>query len=63
MIDFSCLGNGPKKKFAVCSKGLNHLGDNSYRFIEWIEVLRSLGVHKIFLYVLHVHPNVQKVAL
>ena len=63
IIDVSYIGNGPKKKFAVCSKGLNHLGDYSYRFIEWIEVIRSLGVHKIFLYVLQVHPNVQKVLL
>ena len=33
------------------------------RFIEWIEVLRALGVEKIILSVLSVHSNVMKVDL
>ncbi len=37
------------------------MDDTSIRFMEWIEVLRLVGVNKIFLYVLYVHPNVMKV--
>ena len=46
---------------AVCSKSLSHLGDVSTRFIEWIELLRSLQAEKIILSILSVHPNVMKV--
>lgn len=46
---------------AVCSKSLSHLGDVSSRFIEWIELLRSLKAEKIILSILAVHPNVMKV--
>ena len=53
--------SGHKQGFAVCSKSLSHLGDVSMRFIEWIELLRALGVNKIFLKILAVHPNVMKV--
>ena len=53
--------SGDKQGFAVCSKSLSHLGDVSMRFIEWIELLRALGVDKIFLKILAVHPNVMKV--
>ena len=52
---------GAKTGIAVCSKSLSHLGDVSLRFIEWIELLRSLGVEKIILSILSVHPNVMKV--
>ena len=52
---------GHKQGFAVCSKSLSHLGDMSMRFIEWIELLRALGVDKIILKILAVHPNVMKV--
>ena len=53
--------SGHKQGFAVCSKSLSHLGDVSLRFIEWIELLRALGVDKIILKILEVHPNVMKV--
>ena len=53
--------NGVKSGVGVCSKSLSHLGDQSMRFIEWIELLRALGVEKIMLSVLSVHPNVMKV--
>ena len=53
--------SGHKQGFAVCSKSLSHLGDVSMRFIEWIELLRALGVDKIILKILAVHPNVMKV--
>ena len=40
---------------------MSHIDDTSIRFMEWIEVLRLVGVNKIVLYVLDVHPNVMKV--
>ena len=52
---------GEQGGIAVCSKSLSHLGDVSLRFIEWIELLRSLNVDKIILSILSVHPNVMKV--
>ena len=55
--------SGHKQGFAVCSKSLSHLGDVSMRFIEWIELLRALGVDKIILKILAVHPNVMKVTI
>ena len=55
--------SGHKKGVAVCSKSLSHPGDVSMRLIEWIELLRAQGVDKIFLSVLAVHPNVNKVRL
>ena len=53
--------SGQKQGVAVCSKGLSHLGDVSIRLIEWIELLRALGVEKIIFHILAVHPNVMKV--
>ena len=54
----------PKKKFAVCVKGLDFPEDDlSIRLTEWLEVLGSLGADKIFLYNLEVHPNITKVSL
>ena len=51
-----------KKQFAVCVKGLDFLHEDlSIRLVEWIELLGLLGVDKIFLYELEVHPNVSKV--
>lgn len=50
------------KDIAVCVKGLDFLhADLSVKMIEWIELLRILGVDKIFLYKMHVHPNISKV--
>ena len=57
-------GQKAKKEFAVCVKGLDFPTDDlSVRLIEWIELLRAQGVDKIFLSVLAVHPNVNKVRL
>ena len=35
--------------------------ENVKPLIEWIEANLLLGVTKIFVYVLHVHPNIIKV--
>ena len=60
-IYFDRHKSGQKQGIAVCSKALSQPGDVSMRFIEWIELLRAQGVNKIFLSVLAVHPNVNKV--
>jgi hypothetical protein len=60
----------PKEKeeipqFAVCAKALNyfHEVDNSLRIVEWVEMLRILGVSSIHFDVFNVHPNVTKVEI
>ena len=35
--------------------------DVSMRLVEWLEVLRQQGYDTVFVYVVHVHPNVLKV--
>lgn len=56
--------NVPKerKKIAVCVKGLDfYREDLSVKLVEWLELLFLLGVDKVFLYQLQVHPNISKV--
>ena len=55
--------SGEKRGIAVCSKALSQLEDVSLRIIEWIELLRALGVDKIILHILAVHSNVMKVKI
>ena len=49
-----------KKRFIVCAKGhtFPHL-DKSVKMIEYIEILRSLGVD-VSMYHYDVHPNISK---
>lgn len=50
-----------KKKFGVCVKGMSFPTDDlTLKIMEWVEVLKSLGVSTIFLYDLAIHPNVRK---
>ena len=50
-----------KKQFGVCVKGMSFPTDDlTLKIMEWIEVLKSLGVDTIFLYELAIHPNVKK---
>ncbi|XP_049879346.1 uncharacterized protein LOC126376176 [Pectinophora gossypiella] len=52
----------PRHEFAVCVKGLDFLHEDlSVRLVEWIELVRLLGAHKVFFYELQVHPNITKV--
>ncbi|XP_066959543.1 uncharacterized protein [Macrobrachium rosenbergii] len=54
--------SGLKEDFAVCVKGLDFPGtDLSVRITEWLELLFLLGVSKVFMYDIEVHPNVAKV--
>ncbi|XP_073947913.1 uncharacterized protein [Choristoneura fumiferana] len=49
-------------EFAVCVKGLDFQHEDlSVRLVEWIELVRLLGAHKVFFYSLQVHPNITKV--
>ena len=51
---------GPKKKFAVCVKGLNFPSqDIIRRLVEWVERILVLEVGKIFLYKFDVHGKVE----
>ena len=54
--------NETRETFGVCVKGIDFLGDFSVRLVEWIELLKALGVHRIFTYQLQVHKNVSKVS-
>ena len=54
--------NKTKESFAVCHKALRFsVNDLSLRLIEWLELLRILGVSKVFLYSLGAHQNVERV--
>ena len=54
--------NKTKESFAVCHKALRFsVNDLSLRLIEWLELLRILGVSKVFLYSFGVHLNVERV--
>ena len=35
--------------------------DISLKLIEWLELLRLQGFHKVFIYELNAHPNITKV--
>jgi len=51
-----------KERFAICVKGMSFpKADLSLRLVEWLEVLRAVGINKVFLYELGVHPNVSRV--
>ncbi|KAF2352099.1 Glycosyltransferase family 92 [Trinorchestia longiramus] len=45
-----------------CHRASNVLKEDvSNRLVEWLELLRTLNVSKVFLYIMHVHPNTRKV--
>ena len=50
-----------KADFAVCLKGMMFRKDDSYRLVEWLELLFLLGADKIFIYDIGIHPNMTKV--
>lgn len=49
-----------KKPFAVCVKQLEFVDDETMKIIEWIEILLIMGVDKIFIYVIKLHPNMMR---
>ncbi|CAL4168440.1 unnamed protein product, partial [Meganyctiphanes norvegica] len=51
-----------KKDFAVCLKGFDFVNyDISIYLVEWLELISLLGIHKVYLYNLNLHPNMSKV--
>ena len=54
-----------KQNFAVCVKGLDFLDVKnetalSYKLIEWLEVLRLLGAHHVYMYELQVNSRLKE---
>lgn len=50
-----------KRNFTVCVKPLDFREDKSYHLIQWIEILRILGVDKIEFYVKKLRKNTLEV--
>lgn len=47
---------------AVCGPSLYYFQrDYSMRLIEWLEIMKTLAVSKVFLYETDVHPNMKRV--
>lgn len=52
----------PKGSIGVCISALAYWStDRSYHLLEWLELLRLLGVDKVYIYELALHPNMEKV--
>ena len=61
-VNYNKPTNGKKEKFAVCTKALDYPNvDISITLVQWLEMLRELGAHKVFIYNLASHPNITKV--
>ena len=58
---FARLDGKPKKKYAICVKGMDFEEDISLKLIEWIELNLILGADKIYVYTFHIHHNILKV--
>ncbi|KAF2349503.1 Glycosyltransferase family 92 [Trinorchestia longiramus] len=55
-------GSSNLPEVGICGPALFYYQDDfSVRLVEWLELLRALGVSKVFLYVTRVHPNIEKV--
>jgi hypothetical protein len=55
--------NGIKKKFVVCSKALVLTnGNDTMKFIEWVETLRILGAEQLYIYHRYLHPSLFQAA-
>lgn len=59
-IIYNTAAMGEKKQFAVCVKDLDFMDDQSMLVTEWIEILSLLGVDKVFVYVIKIHPNLMR---
>ncbi|CAL4133718.1 unnamed protein product, partial [Meganyctiphanes norvegica] len=53
---------GDKENFAICIKGIDYPHqDLSFYLVEYIELCRLMGVHKLFIYDYDSHPNMSMV--
>ncbi|XP_017054563.1 uncharacterized protein LOC108097043 [Drosophila ficusphila] len=49
-------------KFVICVKAMDFpYEDKSWRLIEWLELMRLLGAHKVVMYDAQMHPNMTRV--
>ncbi|KAG5667357.1 hypothetical protein PVAND_015340 [Polypedilum vanderplanki] len=53
--------NGHKKHFIVSVKQLDFMEDISIQLIEWLEILKILGVDKVEIFIARAHVNVKKI--
>ena len=50
------------ERFGVCVRSVYyHSFDFSLRLMEWLEMIRILGAHKVFFYSFTIHPNMEKI--
>ncbi|KAH8386576.1 hypothetical protein KR093_001303, partial [Drosophila rubida] len=55
-------GNATARRFMVCVKAMDFpYADMSWRLIEWLELLRLLGVDKVVFYDAQMHANMTRV--
>jgi Glycosyltransferase family 92 len=59
-IIYNLPSQSTKKPFAVCTKDLDFMDDQTVQVAEWIEILSILGADRIFIYVINIHPNMMK---
>ena len=51
-----------KLNIGVCGPALYYYQEDfSFRLIEWLELMREMGVSRVYLYDAGVHPNIQQV--
>ena len=55
------MPNKTRDSFAVCLNPLRYSRDLSLKLIEWLELLRILGVSKVFIPLMSVHKNMERV--
>lgn len=56
--DETIFSKRKSEAIVVCVKGLTYPDrDMSVRFIEWLELLRLVGAHRVFLYDMALHPR------
>lgn len=51
---------GKVKPVGVCVRLYDFTEDRTVTIVEWIEILQLLGVDKVFVYVINVHPRMMK---
>lgn len=62
VLNYRPAKNVGKKPFVVCVKDVSFTDQKkALRLVEWIELVRILGVDKIYIYQVHVTGNIRKV--
>lgn len=51
-----------QEMIGVCVRALYYQNtDFGLRLVEWLELTKLMGAHRVFLYSFHVHPNMEKI--